>query len=160
MDNGLHWMRQRQQRITRLVLAFFCLVWLQVAAIPCVAAHVTVRAAGADQAGHAGHGSPAAHDGHEQLQREAGVQADRHCMYCPPADGAQSAQSDAGGACAFPHEAQVDARSAALAIPPLVCGGSVRIGSDATSSVAIRVADPPVPPPRRSLAVDYCRFIE
>ncbi len=34
----LHWIRARQQRLMKVVLALFCLAWLQVAAMPCAMA--------------------------------------------------------------------------------------------------------------------------
>lgn len=147
-------MRRRQRRLTRVILALFCLVWLQVAAIPCVAAHET--AAAATVVDHANHGSAAHH--HEHGDSGSGDLG--HCLYCPPVNDAQTGQSDDGGQCAFPHGAQVDARVAALAVPPLTTAWSVTIPADVASSTRTWVSDRPKPPPRRSLSVAYCRFIE
>jgi hypothetical protein len=36
---GISGIRHRQRSLTRVVLALFCLAWLQVAAMPCVMAH-------------------------------------------------------------------------------------------------------------------------
>ena len=35
---GLHWFRRKQRSLSRVVLAAFCLTWLQIAAAPCVMA--------------------------------------------------------------------------------------------------------------------------
>ncbi len=35
---GLHWFRRKQRSLSRVVLAAFCLTWLQFAAAPCVMA--------------------------------------------------------------------------------------------------------------------------
>ena len=36
--HALHWIRARQRDLTRVVLALFCLAWLQTAAMPCAMA--------------------------------------------------------------------------------------------------------------------------
>ena len=132
MQLGLKWVRQRQRVLTRGVLALFCLAWLQVAAIPCVMA----SPGGADV-------QPATHD----------------CPYCPPAD-TSPAGCDGHGACAFPHEPQVDARAAAplfLALPVTLALPSF----DAVNSgVVMAVAALPEPVPRVPIPISFCRFIE
>ena len=129
---GLMWVRQRQRVLTRGVLALFCLAWLQVAAIPCVMASAGV----ADLA-------PAGHE----------------CPYCPPAD-TSPAGCEGHGACAYPHEPQVDARAAAplfLALPATL----VLPSFDAVNGgVVMSVAALPEPVPRVPIPISFCRFIE
>lgn len=129
---GLMWVRQRQRVLTRGVLALFCLAWLQVAAIPCVMA----SAGAADLA-------PAGHE----------------CPYCPPAD-TSPAGCEGHGACAYPHEPQVDARAAAplfLALPATL----VLPSFDAVNGgVVVTVAALPEPVPRVPITISLCRFIE
>lgn len=149
---GLQWMRRRQRRFTRVILALFGLVWLQVAAMPCVAAHEIASSPDS----HATHGSVAHH--HEP--EGSGSTDHGHCLYCPPPDGANSGPSNDGGQCAFPHEAQVDARTAALAVPPLTPAWSAAVRPEVACDVQTWLADQPKPPPRRSFSVDYCRFLE
>ena len=154
MVSGLQWMRRRQRRFTRVILALFGLVWLQVAAIPCVAAHERAAAARVSEHGHCA--SAVRHHAHE----DAGFGVHGACPYCPPSEGAGSGQTSHGSHCAFPHEAQVDARFAALAVPPLMSAWPVVVRTDLPSRAATWATERPRPPPRRSLSVDYCRFIE
>jgi hypothetical protein len=132
MTFGLHWVRQRQRALTRGVLALFVLAWLQAAALPCVMAH-------------AGTAAPPApvHD----------------CVYCPPANDAPGDCSDQGS-CAYPHEPQVDARTAAtmfLALTPSVAiPATVDVARKATP--LDRLSNEPIP--RVPIPVSYCRFIE
>jgi hypothetical protein len=129
---GLDWVRQRQRVLTKGVLALFCLAWLQVAAIPCVMA--SASDAGAAQAGH-------------------------ECPYCPPAD-TSMAGCEGHGACAYPHEPQVDARAAVplfLALPVTL----VLPSFDAVNGGAeVTVRALPEPVPRVPLPISFCRFIE
>jgi hypothetical protein len=129
---GLMWVRQRQRVLTRGVLVLFCLAWLQVAAIPCVMA----SAGAADLA-------PAGHE----------------CPYCPPAD-TSPAGCEGHGACAYPHEPQVDARAAAplfLVLPATL----VLPSFDAVNGgVVVTVAALPEPVPRVPITISLCRFIE
>ncbi len=132
MQLGLKWVRQRQRVLTRGVLALFCLAWLQVAAIPCVMA-----SAGSADAAPAGH----------------------ECPYCPPTD-TSMAGCEGHGACAYPHEPQVDARAAAplfLALPVTLVLPSFDSVNDGVE-VAVRALPEPVP--RVPVPISFCRFIE
>jgi len=129
---GLKWVRQRQRVLTRGMLALFCLAWLQVAAIPCVMA-----SAGSADAAPAGH----------------------ECPYCPPTD-TSMAGCEGHGACAYPHEPQVDARAAAplfLALPVTLVLPSFDSVNDGVE-VAVRALPEPVP--RVPVPISFCRFIE
>ena len=137
MTFGLHWVRRRQRDLARVVLALFCLAWLQAAALPCAMAGEAQPVAGqvAIAAGDAGH----------------------DCQYCPP----QGNTTGDGhpGACAYPHQAQVDARSASgwmIAAPVVVAFTSFEV----RPSLAVVVPQPGALPPRLPLSVSYCRFIE
>jgi hypothetical protein len=82
-----------------------------------------------------------------------------HCPYCPPAD-TQSAAAGHNGTCAYPHEAQVDGRSAgalfvALPAPTVDVGGAISTQVRTIAGVAT-----PEPVPRVSLPVRYCRYLE
>ena len=132
MQLGLKWVRQRQRVLTRGMLALFCLAWLQVAAIPCVMA-----SAGSADAAPAGH----------------------ECPYCPPTD-TSMAGCEGHGACAYPHEPQVDARAAAplfLALPVTLVLPSFDSVNDGVE-VAVRALPEPVP--RVPVPISFCRFIE
>jgi hypothetical protein len=134
MSPGLHWMRHRQRRFARALLALFGLVWLQLAAMPCIGAHQT----GAGVAAHA-----------------------EHCPYCPPSAGAAAAgHCDDGGQCAYPHEPGVDARFASMALLPATVATPLAGLLQAPCSRAGAHADRADPTSRRSLSVSYCRFIE
>jgi len=141
MSPGLHWMRHRQRRLARALLPLFGLVWLQLAAIPCVGAH------------HAAADSPA------HLTADDATHA--HCPYCPPSGGAAAAEHcDDGGQCAYPHEPGVDARFASMALLPTSAATPLAGLLDAPCSLAGMHADRQDPLPRRSLSISYCRFIE
>jgi hypothetical protein len=143
VSSGLTWMRHRQRRLGRALLAAFGLVWLQLAAVPCFAAH------------DADPGQPGVHD----------PQSDAGCPYCPakadlPGPSHCGDGGDNGGDCAFPHDPQVDVRGASSLPPPLAGGWSFPL---LAAQAAVRVesaGDRPESIPRRSLSVRYCRFIE
>lgn len=144
----LHWFRHRQHALTRLLLATFCLAWLQVAAMPCVmAAGVadTQVAPGVEVAA----GMPGG-------MTMAGGE---HCNYCPP-DSPPGA--DVAGACSYPHDPQVDSRlglaAVLLAPPPVML--LVLAAGDAAPVGGTFVADAAPPAPRAPLNVSLCRFLE
>jgi hypothetical protein len=149
MSAGLYWIRHRQRRFSRALLPLFGLVWLQLAAMPCIGAH-QVAAEGAAAAAVVGH--VADHPG----------AADReHCPYCPPAgDAAQAGHCDDGGQCTYPHEPGVDARAASMAVLPTSAVTPLAGLLEAPCSLAAAQADRPDPRPQRSLSISYCRFIE
>jgi hypothetical protein len=131
LDQLLHRVRRRQRALARGVLALFCLAWLQAAVVPCAMADTA------------------------SATMPAGAQ---HCPYCPE-DGSTLPVVDHVGACAFPHQPQVDGRTSALfvAIPPAsftpvvdVFGGAGRVPAPAI----------PEPVPRVPIALCYCRFLE
>ena len=160
MPTGLAWIRRRQRALARSVLALFCLAWLQMAALPCVMAHAGEGSgpeAAAALAGHAGmdhgaHGGHAHHAGGDPVHETT-----RHCIYCPADSGHGSGAADEQ--CSFPHDPQVDARTAgAVLVPPLAVAYTV----PALPTAAVRfpaqhavAAAPPTP-----LTVSFCRFIE
>jgi len=159
MSPGLHWMRHRQRRLARALLPLFGLVWLQLAAMPCIGAHqVAADVAAAvtiDHAGshHAEANSPAHHP--------AGDANHEHCPYCPPSGGAAAAgHCDDGGQCAYPHEPGVDARFASMAVLPTSAATPLAGLLEVPCSVTGVQADRQDPLPRRSLSISYCRFIE
>jgi hypothetical protein len=129
----MHWMRHRQRRLARALLPLFGLIWLQLAAMPCIGAHHAV----AEGANH------------------------EHCPYCPPSGGATTAgHCDDGGQCAYPHEPGVDARFASMAVLPTSTVTPLPGLLEAPCSLAAGQADRPDPRPQRSLSISYCRFIE
>jgi hypothetical protein len=178
----LHEFRRREPRLARSVLALFCLVWLQLALAPCIAAHAPEASShrhgapqvpgGAEAPGHAGHHGDAhathGHDGHHG-HGPAGAsdgaapglaestRADGPCAWCPPQVAGESCPDDSR--CAFPHEPQVDARLPGLFLPPPMAPVYPAPG-DLAAALPQRVDERPAPVPRRSLAVSYCRFIE
>ena len=163
--SGLQWIRRRQRTLARAVLPLVALAWLQVAAIPCVAAHQSAglvaavpQESGDAQAGHdhAAH-DPAAHNGAHD-----GAASSSHgsCIYCPPQHAVHDGGDEAGGRCTFPHDPQVDARVAALAIAPPVALTSFAVPSEPVQVARRLSADRPEPVPRPPLSVSYCRFNE
>jgi hypothetical protein len=173
--SGLQWIRRRQRTLARAVLPLVALAWLQVAAVPCVAAHQSAGLvaavphesgdahSGQDHASHdhAAHDpaayAPAAHHG---AQDAATAPSHGPCIYCPPQHAGDCDPDDTGGRCAFPHAPQVDARVAALAIAPPVALTSFASPPEPAQTVVRPYADRPEPVPRRPLSVSYCRFNE
>ena len=149
MSPGLYWIRHRQRRFARALLPLFGLIWLQLAAMPCIGAHQAAvdGAVGAAVVGHP--------DDHH------GVADHEHCPYCPPSDGGTAAgHCDEGGPCAYPHEPGVDARFASMAVLPTSAVTPLAGLLEAPCSLAAAQADRPDPRPHRSLSISYCRFIE
>jgi hypothetical protein len=140
--SGLQWIRRRQRRLARAVLPLVALAWLQVAAVPCVAAHQTAGLVAAAQ--------------HEA----ADASSHGPCLYCPPDHGGHGTSSVDGSRCAFPHDPQVDARVATFAFVPPPTFTSFAVLPEPAQTGTRVAADRPEPVPRRSLFVSYCRFIE
>ena len=161
MPTGLAWIRRRQCALARSVLAFFCLAWLQMAALPCVMAHSAERNGSSAAVAFVGHGQAADHGAHGMHGHDGtggpGHDAARHCIYCPADSGHLAGSPDQQ--CSFPHDPQVDARAAgAVLAPPLAIAYAIV----PIAAVAIRFpiplavsAAPPTP-----LTVSFCRFIE
>jgi hypothetical protein len=148
---ALHWFRRKQRTLSRVVLAAFCLTWLQFAAIPCVMALDA--------------GSGMAATATVDLAPRVGSMPDgmvmapgEHCPYCPP----PPPQGVDQAVCSFPHDPQVDSRvgfAAALLAPPptlvlFVVGDAARSAADFVAALA------PAPAPGASLAVSFCRFLK
>jgi hypothetical protein len=132
--NGLTWFRSRQRALTRGVLALFCLVWLQVALLPCAMAAVP--------------------DGMSDMP-------DGHCPYCPPAPSPGAADDAAPTACSYPDDPQVDTRGTlAAAAAPTVSPLPVLLAPLHALVDAPVPDDPGAWPPGSCLAVSYCRFLE
>lgn len=137
--SGLQWIRRRQRRLARAVLPLVALAWLQIAAIPCVAAHQ-----GED---HVAHGA-------------AGASSHDPCLYCPPDHAGHGTSDEEGDRCAFPHDPQVDARAASLALAPPLAYVSFAVLTEPVQTGTCPLVERPEPVPRCSLTVSYCRFIE
>lgn len=165
--SGLQWIRRRQRTLARAVLPLVALAWLQVAAVPCVAAHQSAGlvAAMPHESGHAHAGhthdttapAPAAHHGAHDAPTSS---SHGPCIYCPPQHAGCEGGDEAGGRCAFPHDPQVDARVAALAIVPPLALTSFALPPEPAQAVRRLSADRPEPIPRCPLTVSYCRFNE
>ena len=149
---GLHWFRRKQRTLSRVVLAAFCLTWLQIAAAPCVMALDSEPGMTALAKIEPAPSMASMPDGMVMAPGE-------HCPYCPPP---QSEQDVDQSVCSFPHDPQVDLRvglAAALLVPPptLVLFVSADKAQSATDSITALV---PVPAPCTSLAVSFCRFLK
>jgi hypothetical protein len=146
----LHWFRHRQRSLSRLLLAAFCLAWLQVAALPCV------MAAGAMATGAAPDVMDAA-----AMPEGMTMAAGEHCVYCPP-EAVAGVGTDVAGACSYPHDPQVDSRlslAAALLAPPP--GALLVVAADGATRLTGAACIRPAPPaPREPLNVSLCRFLE
>jgi hypothetical protein len=149
---GLHWFRRKQHSLSRVVLAAFCLTWLQVAAAPCVMALDSESGMAAAAMINPAPSAAAMPDGMVMAPGE-------HCPYCPPP------QAELGvdqAVCSFPHDPQVDLRvglAAALLVPPptLVLFVAADTAQTAFDSITALV---PAPAPCTSLAVSFCRFLK
>jgi len=149
---GLHWFRRKQRTLSRVVLAAFCLTWLQFAAAPCVMALDSGSGMAAAAMTDPAQSVASMPDGRLMAPGE-------HCRYCPPP------QSEPGvdqTVCSFPHDPQVDLRAglaAALLVPPptLVLFVAAAAAQSASDSITARV---PAPAPCTSLAVSFCRFLK
>lgn len=157
VDFGLAWLRRRQRSLARVVLALFCLAWLQVAVVPCVMAHGSAAPPDDSASVHGGHGAHGVHDHAAIAPASHEGEAPHPCLYCPP-DKSTDDSCDGHGGCAYPHDPQVDARAGALfvAVPvpyfaplPRVAPFAQRVETSAVDAI-----------PRVSLSVSYCRFIE
>lgn len=159
MSPGLHWIRHRQRRFARALLPLFGLVWLQLAAMPCIGAHQA--AADLAAAPPVDHASSQHATAHSPAHLPADDANHEHCPYCPPSSGAATAEHcDDGGQCAYPHEPGVDARCASLAALPTSTATPLAGLLEAPCRLAGVHADRADPGPRRPLSVSYCRFIE
>jgi hypothetical protein len=144
---GLQWFRRKQRTLSRVVLAAFCLTWLQFAATPCVMALESASGVAATSLA-----DPAPASMPDGMRMAPG----EHCPYCPPA------QDDGHEVCSFPHDPQVDSRvglAAALLIPPptlvlLVATDTVKSAADVVTT------RPAAPVAGTSLAVSLCRFLK
>lgn len=132
-SNGLTWYRSRQRALTQGVLALFCLVWLQVALLPCAMATVPDGMSGAEE----------------------------HCPYCPPDTGPDAAGDEAPSACGYPDGPQVDTRGtlATAAAPTVAPLPMLLVPLHALVDAPVP-DDSDALLPRTSLAVSYCRFLE
>ncbi|MGB7741081.1 MAG: hypothetical protein WBM03_18375 [Steroidobacteraceae bacterium] len=149
---GLHWFRRKQRTLSRVVLAAFCLTWLQLAAAPCVMALDSLSGMAALATIEPASSVASMPDGMVMAPGE-------HCQYCPPP------QSEPGvdqAVCSFPHDPQVDLRvglAAALLMPPpthvlFVVADPVQSAADSINALV------PAPASRTSLAVSFCRFLK
>jgi hypothetical protein len=158
VDFGLGWIRRRQRSFGRAVLALFCAAWLQAAIVPCVMAHADDATARTEAPAMVQHDSHGDHDHAAMLAGPTADPSSHPCLYCPPGAAGSGSCDDHGG-CAYPHEAQVDARAAGaiFAALPVACV----VPLPAARVVADRAA--PTPPdviPKVRLSVSLCRFIE
>lgn len=149
---GLHWFRRKQRALSRVVLAAFCLTWLQIAAAPCVMALDSEPGMTALAKIEPASSMASMPDGMVMAPGE-------HCPYCPPP---QVEQGMDQALCSFPHDPQVDLRvglAAVLLVPPptLVLFVAADTAQSAADSITALV---PVPAPRTSLAVSFCRYLK
>ena len=149
---GLHWFRRKQRCLSRVVLAAFCLTWLQIAATPCVMAFDSEPGMAALAKFDPAPSVASMPDGMVMAPGE-------HCPYCPPP---QVEQGMDQALCSFPHDPQVDLRvglAAVLLVPPptLVLFVAADTAQSAADSIIALV---PVPAPSTSLAVSFCRYLK
>jgi hypothetical protein len=149
---GLHWFRHKQRSLSKVVLAAFCLTWLQVAAIPCVMALDSEPGMATSAMNDPAPSVASMPDGMVMAPGE-------HCPYCPPP---QPEQGMDQALCSFPHDPQVDLRvglAAVLLVPPptLVLFVATDTARSAADSITALV---PAPAPCTSLAVSYCRYLK
>jgi hypothetical protein len=148
----LHWCRRQQRSLSRVVLAAFCLTWLQFAMTPCVMALDSAAGTAAVQS--------VAADAVTQAPMPEGMAMapGEHCRYCPP----PAPQGADPTVCSFPHDPQVDSRvgfaAALLAPPPALVLFVVPDSSRATAQFVTALA--PAPMASTSLAVSLCRFLK
>ena len=149
---GLHWFRRKQRSLSRVVLAAFCLTWLQIAAAPCVMALDS-------EPGMAASAMIAPTPSMASMPDGMVMAPGEHCPYCPPP---QPDQGMDQALCSFPHDPQVDLRvglAAALLVPPPTLVLFVAADTAPTALDAI-TALVPAPAPCTSLAVSFCRFLK
>lgn len=148
---GLHWFRRKQRTLSRVVLAAFCLTWLQFAATPCVMAFESATSLADESSAAAPMAMAAMPDGMAMAPGE-------HCQYCPP----PALQDGDPAVCSFPHDPQVDSRvgfAAALLAPPptlvlFVVADASRSATDFVTALT------PAPVASTPLAVSLCRFLK
>lgn len=150
----LHWFRSRQRTLSRVVLALFCVTWLQFAVAPCVMALSAEAGSAAPVAVavDAASGAPMP-DGMVMAPGE-------HCPYCPPQ--APAAGADTQAVCSFPHDPQVDSRVAfatVLMAPPVAPVFFVPAGTPDAGTLPMD-ALAPVPVSGTPIAVSFCRFLK
>ena len=149
---GLHWFRRKQRSLSRVVLAAFCLTWLQIAAAPCVMAFESGSTPAAMAMIDPALSAASMPDGMVMAPGE-------HCPYCPPPQAEQAVDQ---ALCSFPHDPQVDLRvglAAALLVPPptlvlFVAPDTAQCVSDSITGLV------PAPAPCTSLAVSFCRYLK
>jgi hypothetical protein len=149
---GLHWFRRKQRSLSRVVLVAFCLTWLQIAAAPCVMAFESGSTPATTAMIDPALSAASMPDGMVMAPGE-------HCPYCPPP---QPEQGIDQSICSFPQDPQVDLRvglAAVLLVPPptFVLFVAADTAQSATDSITALV---PVPAPRTSLAVSFCRYLK
>jgi hypothetical protein len=132
VDSILHSVRRRQRSLVRVVLALFCLAWLQAAVVPCAMATAA------------------------SMAMPAGAQ---HCPYCPHGN-APSASTDHAGMCAYPHQAQVDARAAAMLFVAIPVSLFAPMTDVAAHGLHLPSAVTPDPVPRIPIPLRFCRYLE
>lgn len=131
MDSILHSVRRRQRSLARVVLALFCLAWLQAAAVPCAMATAAATMSDGGQ----------------------------HCPYCPQGDSSAPA-ADHGGACAYPHAAQADARAAATLFMAVPVSSFTPMMDVAAHDLRVPAAVVLDPVPRIPILLRFCRYLE
>jgi len=132
VDSILHSVRRRQRALARAALALFCLAWLQAAVVPCAMATAA------------------------SMAMPAGAQ---HCPYCPPGD-APSPATDHAGSCVYPHQAQVDARAAAMLFVAIPVSSFTPVTDVAAHGLHLPAAVIPDPVPRIPIPLRFCRYLE
>jgi hypothetical protein len=149
---GLHWFRRKQRSLSRVVLAAFCLTWLQIAAAPCVMAFEAGSKPAATAMIDPAPSAASMPDGMVMTPGE-------HCPYCPPPQAGQDVDQ---AVCSFPQDPQVDLRvgfaTALLAPPPTVVRFVVADAASATADFVKALT--PAPLASTSLAVSFCRFLK
>ena len=149
---GLHWFRRQQRSLLRVVLAAFCLTWLQLAATPCVMAFEFGSRMAATPMTDPALSAASMPDSMVMAPGE-------HCPYCPPP---QAEQGVDPAVCSFPHDPQVDSRvgfaAALLAPPPSVMRFVVADAACATADFVKALT--PAPVASISLAVSFCRYLK
>jgi hypothetical protein len=149
---GLHWFRRKQRSLSRVVLAAFCLTWLQIAAAPCVMAFEAGSKPAATAMIDPAPSAASMPDGMVMTPGE-------HCPYCPPPQAGQDVDQSV---CSFPQDPQVDLRvgfaTALLAPPPTVVRFVVADAASATADFVKALT--PAPLASTSLAVSFCRFLK
>jgi hypothetical protein len=111
MGNALQWFRSRRQGLARVLLAAFCMAWLQVAVLPCTMAHAAAPVGGHDHADGPADVHAAVQHGAEFTPPCHGSVVDEDCLYC--------LGDERSSGCDYPHEARADLRDAGSLLPLL-----------------------------------------